>query len=127
MAIMHVFRRQSMIHRLGALALLAWFGMVLMGSAHAMTAAAATVADAGQHSTHVHAHGASADHGATVATADMTCGMASGCHCANLCASFTAPHAMQLARIALPASGHAPIVPSVPTRVLPPLLHPPSV
>lgn len=114
-----------MIHRLSALALLAWFGLVLMGSAHAMAPVSAPVP--GPHNPQMHAQATSTDHGATVSTADMTCGMAFGCHCANLCTSFAAPHALHLARVDLPTSGHAPIVPSVPTRVLPPLLHPPSV
>ncbi|GEM_PF-5971017 len=114
-----------MLRRCSALALLAWFGLVLMGSAHAMTAA--SMPGNGPHAAHAHAQMATSGHAATAEAADMSCGMVFGCHCANLCASFALPHTLDLAHVALPATGHAPIMPSVPTRLLPPPLHPPSV
>ncbi|GAB3038632.1 hypothetical protein GCM10027285_23350 [Oleiagrimonas citrea] len=107
----HWFRRAS------ALALLAWLGLVLMGMAQAMP---------------VPTHDTLSLQASTLSTttghthASHTCGAQFGCHCGGLCYGGTVPDSRALAHASMHGNEYAPLAPSVPVRLHPPLLHPPS-
>ncbi|NII11187.1 hypothetical protein [Oleiagrimonas sp. C23AA] len=117
--------RRRTFRGLSALALLAWFGLVMMGIAHAAPAPTASA----QHATSAPATAHASHHAAAAAsdgTPDTGCGMTFGCHCGTSCYGAIVPFAPIFARTDCAGETYAPGVQPVPPGRGEPPLHPPS-
>jgi hypothetical protein len=120
-----LLHRRRTFHGLSALALLAWLGLVMMGTVHATS----------MHVGSAHASPPRAASGpahpvlttkAVTRTPPAGCGMTFGCHCDMSCYAVAIPYAQSLAGVEARRETGAHVVQPVPAGMDDPPLHPPS-